>query len=221
MEALQREHYDLVLMDCETPVMDGFRATVAIRATMQPGIPIIALTADCMQATRDRCLGAGMNDYLSKPTDLGQLADVITRWLPVPSDEMDKTSLPPASEAPVPAILDAPAPFAFNAEDLLRRLRGDRQLAGTVVQGFLKQALSQLSGLRKQLDEEDVEGFRLQARTLSGASATVGAKGLHALAEAMEQAGKAGQLDQGSELLPRAVDEFQRYKSTLQRAGWA
>ena len=97
---------------------------------------------------------------------------------------------------------------------------GDRQLAGIVVHGFLEDAPTQLSRLRERLDEEDADGFRSQAHTLRGASATVAADGLRAIAEAMELAGKAGQLDQCAELLPRAVQEFQLYKSTLERAGW-
>ena len=75
--------YDLVLMDCEMPVMDGFEATRRIRGSIQPGIPIIAVTADAMSGDRDRCLSEGMNDYLSKPVDLGRLADVLAKWLPV------------------------------------------------------------------------------------------------------------------------------------------
>ena len=66
-------HYDLVLMDCEMPVMDGFEATRHIRASLHPAIPIIAVTADAMPADRDRCLSEGMNDYLAKPVELRRL----------------------------------------------------------------------------------------------------------------------------------------------------
>lgn len=216
IEALQRGHYDLVLMDCEMPVMDGLAATLVIRASTQPGIPIIALTADSMRTDRDRCLSAGMNDFLSKPTDLGQLADMMAKWLPVSSLPVssagtDKTSGPP----------DVPATVIFNEEALLLRLMGDRQLAGIVVQGFLEDAASQLSNLRKRLHAEDADGVRSQAHALRGASATVAAEGLRAIAEAMELAGRAGKLDRCGELLPRAVAEFGRYKSTLERTGWA
>ena len=82
VEALRHGGYDLVLMDCEMPVMDGFDATRYIRGSDRPNMPIIALTADAMPADRDRCLRVGMNDYLSKPVDLRQLADVLERWLP-------------------------------------------------------------------------------------------------------------------------------------------
>ena len=81
---------------------------------------------------------------------------------------------------------------------------GDRQLAGSVVKGFLEGAPSQLHNLRARLDEADRPGARLQAHALKGAAATVSAEGLHAVALAIEQAGAAGQLDRCGELLPRA-----------------
>jgi CheY-like chemotaxis protein len=81
-EAIEQGDYDLVLMDCAMPVMDGFEATRRIRGSIHSGIPIIAVTASAMAGDRDRCLGEGMDDYLAKPVDLGRLANVLARWLP-------------------------------------------------------------------------------------------------------------------------------------------
>jgi PAS domain S-box-containing protein len=92
VEAVQQGSYDLVLMDCQMPVMDGFEATSRIRKSIHPSIPIIALTAGAMQEERDRCLSE-MNDYLSKPTDLARLAELLARWLPV-SDTRDPAQTP-------------------------------------------------------------------------------------------------------------------------------
>jgi HPt (histidine-containing phosphotransfer) domain-containing protein len=182
--------------------MDGFEATRSIRRSSQPGIPIVAVTADAMSDDRDRCLNQGMNDYLAKPVELGALRDVLAKWLPV-SGAGD-------------------TPRAFNSESLLKRLMGDRQLAGRVIEGFLERAPSQLTDLRKRLDEADAAGTLSQAHSLKGSAATVGAEGLHALALALELAGKAGRLDRCAELLPRVAEEFERFKSAsaLARAGW-
>ena len=220
IEELQRGRCDLVLMDCFMPVMDGLAATLAIRASALPRMPIIALTADSMRVDRDRCIRAGMNDFLSKPTDLEKLADMISRWLPVSSCDTGKPSGPVTGEASAAATPDLPATVTFDEEALLGRLMGDRQLAGSVVQGFLEDAPSQLNNLRRRLDEQDADGIRSQAHSLRGASATVAAESLCATAAAMELAGKSGKLVRCAELLPRAIAEFERYKSALERAGW-
>jgi HPt (histidine-containing phosphotransfer) domain-containing protein len=94
-------------------------------------------------------------------------------------------------------------------------------VAGSILlKGFLDDVPSQLDNLRKRLVEADAPGARSQAHTLRGAAATVEAEGLHAIALAMERAAVAGHLDHCSELLPRAVEEFERLKNTLERAGW-
>lgn len=86
LAALAAIHYDLVLMDCEMPEMDGFAATAHIRAgeggVLNPDIPVIAMTAHALQGDRERCLAAGMNDYVSKPVQISTLTAVLARWLP-------------------------------------------------------------------------------------------------------------------------------------------
>ena len=87
VKAMQTNAYDLVLMDCQMPEMDGFEATRAVRqreaATSSPGIPIIAMTASAMQADRDKCLQAGMSDFIAKPVQSGELAEMLARWLAI------------------------------------------------------------------------------------------------------------------------------------------
>ncbi len=199
VEAVLDGSYDLVLMDCQMPVMDGFEATRRIRA-VHPGLPIVAVTADAMPADRDRCLGTGMNDYLAKPVGLDRLADVLARWLPPAEDKQAGT--------------------VFDADALLERLMGDRRLAGTVLRGFLQSAPAQLDDLRARLGAADAPGARSQAHALKGAAATVSAVGLRALAQAIENAGTAGDLTRCGELLPRAAHEFSRFKNTVRLAGW-
>jgi two-component system sensor histidine kinase/response regulator len=76
--------YDLVLMDCQMPIMDGFEATVAIRAS-QNAVPIVAMTGNVSQSDREICLNVGMNDYVSKPINFSILNETIKKWLPVVS----------------------------------------------------------------------------------------------------------------------------------------
>jgi CheY-like chemotaxis protein len=97
VEAVEQGSYDLVLMDCHMPVMDGIEATRRIRKSKHRDISIIALTASAMSEDRDRCLSEGMNDYLSKPLDLKRLKDALSRWLP---GETPETPLPRAVGTP-------------------------------------------------------------------------------------------------------------------------
>jgi PAS domain S-box-containing protein len=212
IEAVRGGGYDLVLMDCEMPVMDGFEATRRIRGLRQPDIPIVALTANAMQSDRERCLREGMNDYLAKPVVMARLADVLGRWLPKSGGG--------GTVQPAAAPAGEQAKAIFDAEALLGRLMGDRELAGAVLKGFLENVPSQLDNLRRRLDEADAAATRSQAHALKGAAATVSAVGLHAIALALERAGSAGRLDHCGELLPRAVEEFERFKSALEGAGW-
>ena len=211
VRAVEHGGFDLVLMDCEMPVMDGFEATRRIRS-FDRDIPIVAVTADAMPADRDRCLSAGMNDYLAKPVDMVQLADLLARWLPESGAGEPVQAAGPGGLAQTHTV--------FDEEELLGRLLGDRRLAGSVLKGFLENGPVQLNNLRRRLDEADAPGARLQAHALKGAASTVAAQGLHTLALAMERAGTAGQLDRCSRLLPQAVEEFKRFQSTVERAEW-
>src|ERR1035438_4860350 len=147
VEAVQREEYDLVLMDCQMPGMDGFEATRQIRRSPRPHVPIVAVTAHAMVGDRQRCIREGMDDYLSKPVMLDALADVLATWLP----GFTPRNILPTAE---PAVAQ-PAGATFNEEDLLSRLIGDRRLAGIILQGFVADFPSLLNRLRQRLDQAD------------------------------------------------------------------
>ena len=82
LEVLDRLPYDLILMDCQMPVMDGFEATRRLRKTDGPRLPVIAMTANAIRGDRERCLDAGMDDYLPKPVRISELKAMMRRWLP-------------------------------------------------------------------------------------------------------------------------------------------
>lgn len=200
VEAVENGNYDLVLMDCEMPGMDGFETTRLIRASSHPDMRIIAVTANAMPADRERCLREGMNDYLSKPVELAPLADALARCLP-----------------PDGAV---PATRVFNQDALLGRLMGDRELASVVLEGFLGDFPSQLNNLRRRLEQSDAPGAHSQLHTIRGAAATVSAESLLAVALAMAQPGENTLLGRCGELLPRATEEFDRFRNNLERNGW-
>jgi PAS domain S-box-containing protein len=215
VDAVEREHFDLVLMDCQMPLMDGFEATRRIRQSNHPHIPIVALTASAMSPSRERCLSEGMDDYLSKPVELARLAAVLSEWSSKagacqPAARLHEVSREQAAEI-------------FNFDSLLHRLMDDRELARTVLQGFVKDAPLQLKQLCARLDEADAAGMRMQAHTLKGAAATVGAEMLRDVALAIETDASAARLERCPDLLVRAIEEFERFKKAVERVeqdGW-
>jgi len=212
VEAVKRGGYDLVLMDCEMPVMDGYEATRQIRTSLQSKIPIVALTADVTSSARERCLSAGMNDYLSKPLELFQLASMLDKWISATRSQSLSVPSPQAAREPIECT--------FDEEALMRRLMGDRQLASAIVNGFLDDFPVQLKNLQRLLAEGDAPAVRLHAHALKGAAATVGAENLRSITLDIEEAGRAGNLNRCIELLPFAAKEFERFKTIVDRAGW-
>jgi len=210
--AVQHGGYDIVLMDCAMPVMDGYEATRRIRQSAQSYVPIIALTASAMPHDREQSLAEGMNDFLAKPVELPRLAAVLAKWI--------SASGPAETAAMTPEACAEPAEAIFDADSLLRRLMGDRELAQTILRGFLSDAPSQLEHLRVRIDESDASSVQLQAHALKGAAATVGAEVLQLIASEMESAAAARRMDLFPGLWVCASDEFERFKSTVERNGW-
>jgi PAS domain S-box-containing protein len=218
IQALRDEDYDAVLMDCHMPEMDGYETTRRIRVpatgVRNPAIPIIALTADAMAEDRQRCLSAGMNDYLAKPILSKQLTEILTKWLAAPVGSL-------CTPEALPEGSPAEAKVVFDEESMLGRLADDRVLARELVSAVLQETPARLASLRTLIAEDDFSNVKLQAHTLKGSAANLSAEALCEVASAMQQAGTAGDRKQCSELLPRLEAEYARLVTTLRLAGWA
>ena len=217
VRALESTPYDLVFMDVQMPVMNGFEATEKIRSSeslvCNPAVPIIAMTAHAMQEARDKCLEAGMNDYVSKPLSSQALADVISRWLPSFSAGgagVGATDDPKVQKAGVRST-ECPV---FDRASLLNRLMGDEELARTVLEGFLEDLPRQISELEGLLVAGDVIDSQNRAHTIKGAAASVGGEALRMTATAMEQMARDGDLENMRRLLP----ELKEREAGLARA---
>ena len=212
VEAVQQGAYDLVLMDCQMPLMDGFEATRRIRAT-HPNLPVIALSASAMSTDRDRCLSEGMNDYLAKPVELTALKDMLGKWLSSGSEAKVtfQGAIGPTNQE------DA---AVFDGRSLLVRLMNDRALANKIIGAFLHNCPSQLRLLSEKLAEADPPALRGQAHQLRGAAAAISATGLSSLALKMEEAAAYGDLESASRVLPRITEEFERLKTALRTTAW-
>jgi len=184
---VERMPYDLVLMDCQMPIMDGFEATgeVRRRATVGRGPPIIAMTAYALDGDRQRCLDAGMDDYLTKPTRPGDLVRMLDTWLgPDPGPPLPLDPSAPQAAPGWPACLD-PEPI-----DKLRQLAavGSPGFLEGVIRGFLEQTPSTLAGIDTSLGSADLTGVAHAAHTLKSSSGMLGAHEMQALCQALELA---------------------------------
>ena len=208
--ALRTIPYDLVLMDVQMPEMDGFESTRAIRSgegeAINRAIPIIAMTAHAMLGDREKCLDAGMDDYIAKPVTPAGLSALFKKWLA----KLDADSRPPRTAG---ICEDA---SLFDEASLLERLSGDRTLAQNVARTFLSDIPHRLQALREHLDARDAKGVANQAHTIKGAAAAVGCASLSRLALALEKAGKASDLESARPSFEKLRDEFERLKKAME-----
>jgi len=227
--ALERLPYDLVFMDCQMPVMDGYTATRCIRdresKVKDHAIPIIAMTANAMRGDREECLAAGMDDYIAKPVDLTELRQRLEAWLPSRcrggAAEKAVATCGPKTPASATAAIDgsrtSDAPV-FSRAAMSERLMGDEALMRAVAEAFLGDVPEQIDRLGALVAANDVRQATAQAHKIKGAAANVGGMALSAAAEALERAGKAGDLAamaQGSTGLER---QFAQLKAAMDEA---
>jgi CheY-like chemotaxis protein/HPt (histidine-containing phosphotransfer) domain-containing protein len=215
IKALETLPYDLVLMDVQMPEMDGLEATRLIRDPLSTvrnhQVPIIAMTAHAMQSDRDKCLEAGMNDYVSKPVAPQALMEALERWLPRQTTE-HILGKPPAVTSAAQEEPDTPV---FDRVGMMARLMDDEDLARSVVPGFLEDLPRQIEALRARLEAGDALGVERQAHTIKGASASMGGERLRAVAAAMEKAGQAGELEAVRARMPELQAQFARLKEAM------
>lgn len=195
VKALTDTSYDLVLMDCQMPVLDGYEACRRIRdpqsGVRNHNIPIIAMTADVMAGNREKCLEAGMNDFLAKPVRPRALAETLERWLP--EEENKNKDRKKAETAPKKAKESrAVEPLVWDRDTMLEQLMGDEKLAAKIIEGFLADVPIQIQRLGEMLEKGDIDGATRQAHSIKGAAANVGGEALRALAFEMEKAGRTG-----------------------------
>jgi two-component system, sensor histidine kinase and response regulator len=228
LTAVQEGGFDLLLLDCNMPGMDGFQAARAIRAAEEMStparrLPIIAMTANALAGDREACLAAGMDDYLSKPVRQEQLGTMLRKWLPaaasappartlsaaaatsVPAPSADGASprLLPAADA-MPAATAMPAAAATLDAAVIAELRqtlGEGTIYDEVVDAYLREAPIRLAGMQQALAAGDGEALRRLAHVLKGSSLTLGAGPVSKLCQSLEMGARQGTLDVTAPLL--------------------
>jgi len=173
IERIKQTAYDLVLMDCQMPVMDGYEATQLIRHELPVSdLPIIAMTANVLPRDRERCLASGMNDHIPKPIDVAVLHATLARWLgKLPSNA-------PADPAGTPEI---------DSTAALARLGGNRQMYARLLGRFQEDQRDVVERLHRARQQGDSATLILAAHTLRGLAGNIGANRLAELAGELEE----------------------------------
>jgi CheY-like chemotaxis protein/HPt (histidine-containing phosphotransfer) domain-containing protein len=201
IKALETCSFDLILMDVQMPEMDGIEATRRIRKAdnvCNRDIPIVAMTAHAMKGDRERCLAAGMNEYLAKPFSAQSLAEVIERLLAEPGDRL------PAHD-----------PEVFDREELLIRIGGDHQLLHEIEAAFLEDASAQIESIQAAVVDGDASRVAEFGHALKSASAGIGANAIKDVAHQVELAGGTGDLEIARGLIEIAREELARFEQAV------
>ncbi len=229
VQAVQREQFDLIVMDCQMPELDGFAATREIRAweasvALSSGarpLPIIAVTAHAMEGDRERCLEAGMDDHLTKPFSRTRLVEMIDRWVEHPraatvSENPSDVGAAGASGAGEGAC-DTPSvdPAAL---DELAALRGAPAsgLVARVIGLYLKTSSALVEMMQAALDRGDMDELASTAHRLSSGSAEVGALRLAELCKRLEERARSRQLEDANTRVAEIAVELERVHHSLE-----
>ncbi len=204
VEKVKDNEYDAILMDVQMPEMDGFEATKTIRNTLElPDIPIIAMTANAMTGDRERCLEAGMNDYISKPIKSEKLFDTLSKWTKKTKENPDPGATPERQGAKSPSQ-DLPGQVpGLDIEAGVKRIGGNQNLYLELLKGFFldnHDAPEKISAAIREKDSAFLENY---LHSLKGAAGNLSAKDLHGAARNLELA-----IEDNFHDIDRFMDEF-------------
>jgi CheY-like chemotaxis protein/HPt (histidine-containing phosphotransfer) domain-containing protein len=212
LEAVANIPYDIVLMDCQMPVMDGYQATAVIREREGSNrrTIIIAMTANALEGDRERCIAAGMDDYISKPVKMEELQKTLTRWQPAASEEKEASDVAPGE--PEPVLVSPPV----DVERLLDVAGGDEELLQELVELYLDQTSDSIEQLSAAVATGDASSVKRLAHSCVGGSATCGMNAIVTpLRELESMADGEFNVSEATRLCSQVSKEFERIKLFL------
>ncbi|MBH25913.1 MAG: hypothetical protein CMH57_16015 [Myxococcales bacterium] len=221
LEEVRRGGYELVMMDCQMPVMSGYETTRRIRQLPEPlcRIPVIAMTAQTLDSARDSCLEAGMDAYLGKPLLEEELLQALRHWLKVAKpdlwapDSMRRTS--PNLLTPVPESLPT---LDTSMLDRLRTLGASRNaFVDQIIDLFLKQVPERLAALRQSFADGDAAAIAHIAHSLKSSCGNLGARAMASLVLEIEEEAREVNLERVAPLLDALDEEMGRVRALLER----
>ncbi len=210
LAAVETQEFDVVLMDVQMPELDGLQATAAIRRRQRTGgrrVPIIAMTAHALRGDRERCLEAGMDDYVSKPIRSRELFEAIERVLGPAALAQEPSEAGPVATTEQTPVIDWDA--------ALRSVNGDRTLLRDLAEAFLMESPQRVEEIRRALAEGDAASLRRAAHTVKGSARYFGAAEMFRHAERLEELAKNGDLAEAAPLAETLITAMQQLKAAL------
>jgi len=215
--AVEMGDYDLVFMDVQMPEMDGMEATKNIRSLSRTSkdVVIIAMTAHAMKGDREKCIEAGMNDYITKPISQNSVSGIIEKWSSSPP------SIPrEAPDTPVEATQEEPESddkiILFDRQGMGERLMDDDELIQAIMFSFLENTPELIRQLNESAEQADAETCERHAHSMQGSSSSAGALRLYAVATRIREAAKMGDLEAVKIDLPKISIQFDAFKAVAQ-----
>jgi signal transduction histidine kinase/DNA-binding NtrC family response regulator/HPt (histidine-containing phosphotransfer) domain-containing protein len=230
IEAAGRRRYDLILMDCHLPEIDGWEATAQIRAAEGNGqyTRIVALTADAMPGDKERCIAAGMDDYIRKPVRFDELSCILRKWIPQGESRARKTGRDSSSAGageggrrsgsrhPVacPSLMGHSEIIDAARIEELRQL-GNEVLCKTI-NVFLEEARRQLTAVRDSIGKGDVRSVEKFAHALKGSSYNVGARHVAQRCIELQERARQGSIEGAAEIFEQLQVDFARVRDEFE-----
>jgi PAS domain S-box-containing protein len=209
LKALELIPYDLILMDCQMPEMDGFEATAEVRRREgnTRHTPIIAMTANALKGDRERCLEAGMDDYISKPVRTEELAALLQKW----SGEIASQNVTPELEPDLSGVIDAEK---LSELDELSG-EGEPSIIIEMVNLFLGDAHVRLAQMREAVEQQDPRQLERVAHAIKGSASNFGAQHFVKLCLQLEEQGRENRMENSAATLAQVETEFKRLEAAL------
>ena len=222
VELMQQQRFDLILMDCLMPEIDGFEATAEIRKLQTLNkvgqTIIVALTANAHQSDRDKCINAGMDDFITKPVSRQALERVIAKWLPdkVVGVECGQRSELPAEK--VGNVVDSTVVAKILDLDVFENLKGlFGERFSSVMEKHFKSAQDNVKSISDAVEQKNMDSLIMAAHSLKGASAQFGAVGLSTVALKMEDCAKREDFESARVLLDDLRTAREHAKSEMEK----
>jgi len=243
LQALTKVAYDVVLMDIQMPVMNGYAATRRIRElelkaqsekfnkkdpkdrsasefqflAKSGRIPIIAMTAHAMKGDREKCIAAGMDDYTPKPINPQELLEKIEKW-----GRIERIDPGPETEVPEDRALIGTSQKTkpLDLENALERIMGDKDFLKILLDGFIQELPGQIESIKAAIAGTDAAEVAKQAHKIKGAASNLSADGLSAAARSLEEAGLRERMDEANQMLEVLTAEVRRLNEYIEQAKW-